>query len=144
MKFQLVCDKSKIPEANACPFIEFAGEITQKEKLEYIYKQAHSMLITSDNEGGLPLSGMEAMANGLVLITTDIGDASLHIANYKNGFVTSSNDAEKVATEMMAFIKALCENRAVLKSISENAYDYAKNNFSQTIFCNSYRSMLGF
>jgi L-malate glycosyltransferase len=144
VKFQVVGDKNKIHEISSYPFVEFMGEKVQKKELEAIYKQAHCMIITSDNEGGLPLSGMEAMANGLALITTDVGDASLHITDYKNGFVTSSNNAEKVVSEMVAFIKILNDDRELLKSISVNAYEYAKSNFSQTIFCNSYRTLLGY
>jgi glycosyltransferase involved in cell wall biosynthesis len=142
--FQLVCDKNKIEGVDKYPFIEFKGQITNKDELETVYRNAHIMIITSDNEGGLPLSGMEAMANGLVLITTDVGDASLHITNYKNGFVTSSNDSELVFREMLTFIKALSDDKQLLKAISVNAYEYAKNNFSKTNFCKSYRSLFGF
>ncbi|HTA27141.1 MAG TPA: glycosyltransferase [Bacteroidia bacterium] len=144
VKFQLVGDKSRIGNAGDFPFVQFMGEITKQEELQKIYQQAHIMLVTSDNEGGLPLSGMEAMANGLALITTNVGDASMHITNYQNGFVTSSNDAEKVVAEMVMAIKALLENREMLKSMSENAYEHAKNSFSHDNFCNSYRKLFGF
>ncbi len=144
VKFQLVGDKNKISNSGSFPFIEFSGEVTIKEELQKIYQQAHIMLVTSGNEGGLPLSGMEAMANGLALLTTNVGDASMHITNYQNGFVTSGNEAEKVVAEMVAVIKTLAENRAMLKSISVNAYEHAKNNFSHDNFCNSYRKLLGF
>jgi hypothetical protein len=38
----------------------------------------------------------------------------------------------------------LSENRELLKTMSRNAYDYAKNNFSKDDFCKSYRNLLGF
>jgi glycosyltransferase involved in cell wall biosynthesis len=142
--FQFICDKNKISEADKYPFIEFKGEIIQEDKLELIYKNAHAMIIASENEGGLPLSGMEAMANGLALISTDVGDVSLHIKNYRNGFISSSCPPEAVLTEMMKYIKELVENRELIKAISIEAYEYAKNNFSKVDFCHSYRNLFGY
>ncbi len=140
--FQFICDKSKIPDAQHYPFIEFKGEITEENELEAIYKGAHAMVITSDKEGGLPLSGMEAMANSLALISTNVGDVSLHITNYKTGFITSSNMENVVISEMVEYIKTLCQSKELLSSISLNAYNYAKNNFTKKEFCNTYRNLL--
>lgn len=142
VKFQLVGNKNKIRDAKNYPFIEFKGAIIQKDEMDAVYKQAHILLITSDNEGGLPLAGMEAMANGLVLVASDVGDIPLHIKNRETGFVTSSNEEGIVAKEMVGYIKELSGNKPLMEAISERSYTYARHHFSKTGFYNSYRDLL--
>ncbi len=141
--FQIVGDMGTVINKTQYPFIEFTGEVIDKEVLKNIYLSADILLITSDTEG-FPMSIMEALAFGVVPVSTPVGDVPLHIINNETGFVTSTIDGEKVIFEMTGFIKMLTENRQLIQSISVKGFEYAGKNFQYANFYNSYRKLFGF
>ncbi len=141
-KFKMVGDVSAAVDKSTYPYIDFTGEITDEDRLEAVYCGADVLLITSTTEG-FPMAIMEAMANGVVPISSNVGDVPLHVINKQTGYVTSGNDAGIVVSEMVAIIKNLSENRYLLKSLSVNAYIHAKNNFSKNNFCRAYQNLFG-
>ncbi|WP_269851240.1 glycosyltransferase family 4 protein [Methanosarcina horonobensis] len=86
VEFVLVGDvRSSIPEQyrKCCTFL---GEIVDEKKLSEIYNSSDILLLVSSSEG-FPLVIMEAMAYGVVTISTDVGGISEHIHNGYNGFL---------------------------------------------------------
>lgn len=81
-------------------------------------KDATIFALTSDFEG-LPNALMEAMALGLVVVSTDCdgGGAKTLINNNENGILVQKNDARCLAAEM----KRVLENSALAERLSENA-----------------------
>jgi len=72
-------EKTKIKSPN----VSYLGELKSYEELEVVYKKSDVLLAPSLSEG-MPNVIMEAMANGLAIITTDVGANSL-LVNEENG-----------------------------------------------------------
>ena len=111
-------------------FCQIKGELYDQAKIENLYKESDLLLITSSREG-FPLVIMEAMAYGVVPLTTDVGGIPYHIKNSENGFLIAGSDNEaRVVASFIEVITQLCENRSQLKDLQERAYKYAARNFT--------------
>jgi len=119
----------------------FRGNISDESEMQKIYKTADILLLTSSREG-FPMVIMEAMANGVVVITTNVGGISEHITNGENGILVSSIEEEYIVSDFVAAIKELNSNRGKLQEMSRKAYNYAKLNFTREHFIQAYRDLL--
>jgi len=124
------------------PFCQFTGELTDQAELRGYYERAHLLLLTSSREG-LPMVIMEAMAQGAVPLTTNVGGISLHVKSGVTGLLIENSPNEDLIVEaMFAAIEKLSNNRNQLMSMSRCAYEYARDNFGGERFCRRYRSIL--
>ena len=139
--FQIVGNMTEAIATTKYPFVEFTGEVADKKRLQDIYISATVLLITSDTEG-FPMSIMEAMAYGVIPVSTPVGDVPVHVINNETGFITSSVDEITVIKEMVEKIKLLTANKELITSLSHHAYEHAKANFQYSAFRNSYRNLL--
>lgn len=119
----------------------YKGHILDSNQLSDIYKQTDILLITSEREG-FPMVVMEAMAQGVVCICTNVGGIKEHIQNGINGFLVENNSQENIINTFVEIINNLNKDKKLLKSLSENAYLYAKDNFSKKIFEEKYLKIL--
>ena len=78
--------------------IKILGEIEWKELID-IYKNASILLIPSWQEG-LGLTGLEAMASGIPVISTDCGGPKDYIIDGKNGFLVPLNNPKIMADKI--------------------------------------------
>ncbi len=108
------------------------GNITDEIILNELYKSSDILILTSLFEG-FPLVVMEAMANGLAIISANVGDVPVHVKNSVNGFIVDNNLTE---TELIASFEKhvlfLNEHREVLAKIGAQNYIYALEHFSVT------------
>ena len=132
--------ENSIPE-NLQSFCELKGNIDDANQLANLYKQAHLLLITSNTEG-FPMVVMEAMAYGCAIVATPVGDLPIHVQK-ENGFITSSIDEEIVVEEMSQSIIQLSNDRTLLKTLSKNNIDYAKEHFDIQLFNKKYQELIG-
>lgn len=123
------------------PYVEFAGEITDDAELQQIYSEHRFLVLTSGREG-FPVVIMEAMACGLVVIATPVGDIPNRL-NGSNGIVLTSTEEDQVVKEATAHILELIQSPETLSSIQEDAKKYAQKNFGEQRFISEYRSLLG-
>jgi glycosyltransferase involved in cell wall biosynthesis len=107
------------------------GIIKEREKLAELYTSAHFVIISSRSEG-FPLSLMEGMAHGCVPLATPVGDIPFHIKNGVNGFVIQ--EGEDVAKQFFELLKKFTGDPPALKTVSENAFNYAALNFGREQF----------
>lgn len=120
----------------------YVGKLTGGEQMYNFHKQNDILIMTSAWEG-FPLAIMEAMSFGSIPLVTKIDAIPEHIREGVNGFLISETfDENKTVIEFVEKIKAICENKFDLKSISNNTYLYAINNFSEEKFRNSYRRFI--
>jgi glycosyltransferase involved in cell wall biosynthesis len=77
--------------------IEILGEV-KHEMINSIFQRFDFFIFPSESESeSLGLVGLEAMANGIPVIGSDIGGISTYIKNEENGFLFSPRDSKKLA-----------------------------------------------
>lgn len=112
----------------------YQNNITDSKKLLSIYQHSDILLITSYREG-FPVVIKEAMANGVVCISTDVGSISEHVINNVTGYTVQNNDNEELIIEsFVEIIRNLFLDRELLSKISENAYCHATQKFDLNLF----------
>lgn len=109
-------------------YVDFLGWVDAK-KMNKLYRWADVLVLPSFNEG-LPMAIIEAMANALPIIATDVGSVSEIVIDNYNGFLCKKGSVESLYEK----IKALYESRDMLFRFSDNSYKLAKENFSLSVF----------
>lgn len=106
----------------------FVGQIDNEEVAEF-YKRANLYLNASvvDN---MPLSLMEAMAAGLIVVSTASGGIPFLITNGHNGILVSTDDAHSLAKAVVSVYR----DRGRWNNIQQNAIEYSRR-FSPEVVC---------
>lgn len=120
--------------------VVFLGEITNNDELSNFYKELTFLLITSEYEG-FPMVIMESMLQGVVPISTDVGGISEHITNYENGVLITDAESEKIISAFTNAIELLVMDKVKIQGLSQNAFNYAKNNFGINQFNENYKKL---
>lgn len=119
----------------------FKGEIADLNELERLYNEADVLVLTSRSEG-FPVVIMEAMAHGVVSVSTDVGGISDHVQDGINGLLIGSLDEDEIVSSLVALVRRLASDREALKEMSSRAYEYARQHFTLPRFCAAYRRLL--
>ena len=119
----------------------FYGEIVEKKKLNEIYADHHVIILTSQSEG-FPMVFTEAMAYGVVPVTTNVGWISSHIKSNETGYLVRPLPEERCVREIVEVLSHLVNNREELQRVSIACFEYAKDNFRREIFELKYRKLL--
>lgn len=82
--------------------VEFVGWVTGDRKDELL-RECDVLMLPSFNEG-LPISILEAMANGKAVITTPVGGIPEVIENDVNGLMVSPGDSAAIGAAMQRYI----------------------------------------
>ncbi len=122
------------------PGLTFLGPICAPEQLDRIYAQHDLLCVTSSREG-FPMVIMEAMAQGLSVLSTPVGDVPL-VLDQTNAFVTSSVDEAVVVQEMETFLLRMNDAPEILLQMRTAALDLARTAFAQGPFRDRYRGLL--
>jgi glycosyltransferase involved in cell wall biosynthesis len=124
-------------------YLLFFDEIKSKPVLDQHYLNSDILLLVSSREG-FPLVIMEAMAQGVVPVCTPVGGIPFHIKTGINGFLIEGNEEDQIIESAIKIIVSLSKDREMLKIVSENAYNYAKENFNENKFNDSYLTLFKF
>ena len=111
----------------------YQKNIINPNELKQIYEISDVLLITSYREG-FPVVIKEAMANGVVCISTDVGSISEHVLNNKTGFIVENDSEEEIVNKFVKLITQLFSDKALLKQLSDNAYHHAIENYNMNKF----------
>ena len=103
--------------------VEFLGNVTGK-KLAECYAMG-DVYILPTREEGMATSVLEAMAFGLPIISAPVGGIVDFFENGKDGYLINSY----APTDYAAAVSRLIESPAIMKSMSEHNYHYAKKHF---------------
>ncbi|QTY28144.1 glycosyltransferase [Flavobacterium sp. CS20] len=79
--------------------IIFKGSIHYNNRFK-AYQNIDVFVCTSISEGG-PITVLEAMATGMPVISTNVGDVPNRVINDHNGFVLNDNDDDKELSQLM-------------------------------------------
>jgi glycosyltransferase involved in cell wall biosynthesis len=120
--------------------VQFLGRINDPQALSDIYQQHDLLALTSTREG-FPLVIMEAMAHGLVVLSTPVGDVPERL-NADCTVVTSSIEESVVLQEMTRTIIELDNDRVRLLRMKACALQKARADFAPEAFREHYRALL--
>jgi glycosyltransferase involved in cell wall biosynthesis len=119
----------------------FWGNQGDPEKIDSIYRKAQVLILVSDTEG-FPMVVMEAMARGLAVVSTAVGEVPLHVQDGVNGYlVRDFRNREAVVEECMAHILHLHNDRGLLSQMAERNIDYAYSHFGMDRFRREYNEL---
>ncbi len=107
--------------------VNFLGWIKEKEKLMQIYKNSDILLFTSLLGEGLGLVILEAMSQGLVVLSTKCGGPEEIIEDSKNGFLVELKDEEYIINQFVEKIEYLIKHPEIYEEISKNNIEKAKD-----------------
>jgi glycosyltransferase involved in cell wall biosynthesis len=131
--------KEGIP-ADLLPYCNLLGTKSGMEIFD-TYRSCHILVVSSLFEG-FPFVVMEAMSQGLAIVSTPVGDVPVHVANYNNGYIIPElNDEEKIVDEGIQFIKMLIEDRQLLQQISARNQEEGYAKFNMPVFNRNYQSL---
>jgi glycosyltransferase involved in cell wall biosynthesis len=156
--------KKNIPHSKNLTIL---GSIKDRKILDSYYLESDLIFITSFREG-FPMVLLEAMAFGVVPISTDVGEIKDYIGEkYNNGILIQDNSIQRYITERPCYgeteewlpkklfdsvpndvndcienfisaVQKFIENRELLLQMSKNAYNTVVNNFSPSIMKKEY------
>ena len=139
--FSMVGDVQNTIPKDDQSYVHFYGAINSAEVLNTIYAENHVLLMTSLHEG-FPLTIMEGMSAGCVIISTPVGDIPYHVKHEKNGYLFSSTtDENKIVEEGLTYLKQIMEKPDLFKEMSSNNLTYAKKEFDLSIFESRYQAL---
>lgn len=113
------------------------GVVTDSQVLSDIYREHDVLLVTSSREG-FPMVIMEAMAHGLIVGASPVGD----IPNRLEGspaFITSQVEAEVVVEELVQFVLTLAHDSEALSLERLNSYNFSLEHFAMKKFVHDYK-----
>jgi glycosyltransferase involved in cell wall biosynthesis len=120
--------------------VTFRGKVTDPLVMATIYAEHDVLALTSDREG-FPMVIMEAMAQGLVVLSTPVGDVPERLAPAYSVITTDPHEPT-VLREMSAALIALDQDRARLQSMRSAAIEEARSAFDPQLFRTRYRELL--
>lgn len=102
--------------------VNFHGMVNDRE---FIYSNIDLLVVTSETEG-LSMVIIEAMANRIPVIATDVGGNPKLVINGQTGWLFNYNDDEKLSE----YIQRIIDDRQLIMEYGDNAFEYVSANFS--------------
>ena len=126
------------PRSTAAP-ISFLGPITDSAALGRVYQEHDLLLVTSDREG-FPMAIMEAMAHGLAILSTPVGD----VPNRTDSSFAMLSECVETEAAVNAFVDAaatLASDPDRLQRMRDAAHAKALAEFDPEAFAERYRAL---
>ena len=140
-EFFFMGDVERVIPAALHSYCTFLGNQTEEQKIDSIYMESDVLLLLSKTEG-FPMAIMEAMAKGLTIVSTAVGEIPSHVVNAENGFLINEiEDNEKIVAETVEIISELIKNKEQLIKIGNNNIQHAFALFGFDRFAAEYRQL---
>lgn len=132
IKFNVVTDKHDASSLTSNVF--HLDKIDDPNKMKEFLSEQHLLIITSYREG-LPLVYMEAISQGVVVISTKVGALPDFINNGVNGFLIDENN---LVAKLKDKIQEISKNIESLIPLATTSLNLFKKEFSQDQFNKQY------
>ena len=129
-----------VEKMNGHSHIDFKGLVTEKAEMNVIYAAHEILVVTSDREG-FPLVIMEAMAHGLVVLSTPVGDVPNRL-DPSFACITSTVASSVVVNELYDLSISFLTDRERLSEMRSRSIAIAKADFDMDHFRRSYSALL--
>lgn len=110
-------------------YVTYHGVVTGKEKQDLLALCHVFILLTRYPNEGQPISILEAMGNGLAVITTNHAGIPDIVQNQVNGMIVDKENIQLDA--IFQYISTLIDNREKLSDISYNNYCAATTSYTE-------------
>jgi len=141
IKLSMVGDVQNEIDPHLQPYIHFYGAINNEADLFRIYLE-HDVLIMTSLHEGFPITIMEAMAAGCIILSTPVGDIPYHVKHGQNGFLYSSvEDESSIISESLTHLRQIQHDKALQEQMVNNNQQYAQKEFELSIFEQRYQSL---
>lgn len=118
--------------------ITYLGSIGKQMKYEILNKSHIFVLPTYYRSEAVPLSILEAMSSGCAVVTTNFRYLPNIVHSEINGYLVKARSTDDLVTKL----EYLIINQSVLKKISKNNIDVAKNMYSEKNYQKNIRCFL--
>lgn len=141
LRFEFLGDVAAAIPAELHRYCVFHGNQSDPQRIARIYEGAQVLVLTSDTEG-FPMVVMEAMAQGLAIVATRVGELPLHVHNDENGYLLENvEDPDAVVREGLAALLRLDDDRAALAAMGRRNQADAYRTFGMQRFRNDYQQL---
>ncbi len=96
------------------------------DDLVNVYKDIDILVLPSKMNEGLPISILEAMSKGILIVATNVGAINDVLINYKTGVILES----PFANELVQKISSLLDNKDIIGKIRKEAIDLVRKNYN--------------
>ncbi len=141
VSFYFIGDVSKAIPNDYLKYCNLLGEIADVNVLRKHYSESLALIISSSREG-FPMVIMEAMMQGVIPITTNVGGIAQHVIHNETGLLISETDESDIVNKIVENLQYLCSSEQNRNLISNKAIVHAKTNFGKQLFFDSYRELL--
>ena len=121
-------------------YCQFRGNQANRDTIQKIYDDSDVLILASVFEG-FPMVVMEAMANGLAIVSTAVGDIPHHIKE-ENGVLIHAKKEEDIVEVGVDILSRLCHDRALVRTMGKINRDYAFQYFGIDAFNRSYFKLI--
>lgn len=129
--------KKEIIKNNLSGNVTLFGWVPHQELFDH-FKKMRLFVLPSLTEG-LPNVVLEAIANGVPVLVNPVGALPDIIKDYDNGFLLKSTDPKILAAKIIE----LLGNPQLLQAVSNNAYDFLKNEFNKVKTIEHWMEIIG-
>lgn len=140
-KLTLIGDVQHAVPAHLHAHCIFVGMLTREVDIQRHLQAADALLLTSAREG-MPLVIMEAMANGVVPITTAVGDIANVIREGEDGFLLPVVPERQVVDQAVKALQRLQNDEALFRRIQVSSHARAQELFHQQRFTEAWRAVM--
>ena len=119
----------------------FKGIVTNEEEVYDLLLESDILLLTSSREG-FPMAIAEAMACGIIPISTAVGDIPNVIRHGENGFLLPIANEELIVSEATKIIQILCSDPELTIRIRQQARKDAERMFGKLTFVQQWRELV--
>ena len=112
--------------------VTFAGRVDNKDI--YTYLDNADIMLSSPTVDNMPVSLLEAMNAGLLVISSNVGGVPYMIEDGKTGYLFPNNDFETLATLMIQATRHPAESTAIICNARQAVNNYRWENIRQQIF----------